>query len=139
MRLEGSLRRKSELRFSANLAVTPAAGSAPVHGQITANYDASSEILDVGRSTLTLPSSRADFSGAFGREMRAHLETTDLNDLLPLLGQNANALPVKLQGGSAVFDGTVTGKLEHPEFAGRLTAKSFLVEGRRVRFARRAT
>ena len=58
-----------------NLAVTPAAEGAPVHGQITANYDASTEILDLGRSTLTLPSSRADFSGAFGRELRAHLET----------------------------------------------------------------
>ena len=90
--------------------MTPAPGSAPVHGQITANYEARSEILDLGRSTLTLPSSRADFSGVYGRELRAHLETTDLNDLLPLLGQNANELPVKLQGGSAIFDGTVTGE-----------------------------
>src|SRR3954469_7230470 len=130
--LEGSLRRKSELRLTANLAVTPAGEGAPVHGQITASYDASSEILDLGRSTLTLPSSRADFSGAFGRVLRAHLETTDLNDLLPLLGQNANDLPVKLQGGSAVFDGTVTGKLEHPEFAGRVAANSFAVDGRPV-------
>jgi translocation and assembly module TamB len=94
VRIEGSLRRKSELRASANLTVAPAAGSAPVHGQITANYEARSEILDLGRSTLTLPSSRADFTGVYGRELRAHLETTDLNDLLPLLGQNADELPV---------------------------------------------
>ena len=58
----------------------------PVTARSPPTTTRSSEILDLGRSTFTLPSSRADFSGVFGRELRAHLETTDLNDLLPLLG-----------------------------------------------------
>jgi autotransporter translocation and assembly factor TamB len=112
------------------LSVAPAPGSAPVHGRLHANYNASTQTVDVGHSILNLPSSRAEVSGLFGREMRAHLETTDLNDLLPIFGQNAKTLPVKLNGGSATFDGTVTGKIATPRFDGRLVAKSFSVQGR---------
>ena len=132
VKLEGALGRRQALRLGANLAISPAPNSAPVRGQLTANFNGETEILDVGQSVLHLPSSRAEFTGAYGREMRAHLETTDLNDLLPLLGQNAQALPVQLQNGSATFDGTVTGKLATPRFDGRLTAKSFAVEGQAV-------
>jgi translocation and assembly module TamB len=130
--LEGSLRNGSEFRVTLQAAVSPVAGSAPVHGQITANYEARTATVDVGRSTLDLPSSRAQFSGAYGREMEAHLETRDLNDLLPLLGGDAASLPVKLDNGHATFDGMVSGKLDEPHFAGRLSASGFTVEGRRV-------
>jgi translocation and assembly module TamB len=124
--LEGSLLRPIELRVSTNLELAPALDSPPVHGQIAANYEAGSGILDLGRSSVTLPSSRAVFSGALGREMRVQLETRDLDDLLPALGQSAARLPVKLQsGGAVVFDGTVTGKLENPRIAGRLRVTRF--------------
>jgi translocation and assembly module TamB len=132
VRLDGNFKRKRELKASGKFGITPAPGSAPVEGQVTASFDAESETIDLGHSTLRLPASRAEFSGVYGRELRAHLESTDLNDLLPLLGKNASELPVKLQHGSAVFDGTVTGKLEEPQFAGHLTAKSFTVEGRPI-------
>jgi translocation and assembly module TamB len=127
--LEGSLRGKAVLRISANLAVTPEPGGPPVHGQVTAAYDTGARILDLGRSTLTLPSSRVDFSGALGREMRAHLETRDLNDLLPAIGESAASVPVALQNGVAVFDGTVTGPVEDPRIAGRLSASRFAYSG----------
>jgi translocation and assembly module TamB len=132
VKIEGALGRREALRATASVAITPAEGSAPVQGQLNANYNASAGTVDVGRSILNLPSSRAEFSGLFGREMRAHLETTDLNDLLPLLGKNASELPVKLQNGSVTFDGMVTGKIGTPRFDGRLVAKSFAIEGRPV-------
>lgn len=132
VKVEGSLRDKRELRASAELAITPAAGSAPVHGHLTARYEARSGILDVGRSELDLPASHAEFAGAFGKTMQAKLETRDLNDLLPLLGESADALPVHLNGGAARFEGTVTGTLDRPRFAGRLNATGFTVEGRPV-------
>jgi translocation and assembly module TamB len=120
--LEGSLLRPIELRASTNLEL---AGRL-VGGQIAASYEARSGILDLGRSSVTLPSSRAVFSGALGREMRVHLETRDLDDLLPALGQSAARLPVKLQsGGAVVFDGTVTGKLDSPRIAGRVRVTRF--------------
>jgi translocation and assembly module TamB len=124
--LEGSLLRPIELRVSTNLDLEPAPDSPPVHGQIAAGYEARSGILDLGNSSITLPSSRAVFSGAFGREMRVHLETRDLDDLLPALGQSAARLPVKLSsGGAVVFDGTVTGKPDDPRIAGRLRVTRF--------------
>jgi len=130
--LEGSLLRPIELRVSTDLDLAPGADSPPVHGQIAASYEARSGILDLGRSSVTLPSSRVDFSGAFGREMSVHLDTRDLDDLLPALGQSAATLPVKLSsGGAVVFDGTVTGKLDDPRIAGRLrvTRFSYLATG----------
>ena len=132
VKVEGSLRDKRELKASAELAITPAAGSAPVHGHLTARYEVRSGVLDVGRSELSLPASHAEFSGAFGKTMQARVETRDLNDLVPLLGGSADALPVRLNGGTARFEGTVTGTLDRPQFAGRLNATGFTVEGRPV-------
>ena len=124
--LEGSLLRPIELRVSADLDLEPGADSPPVHGQIAASYEARSGILDLGRSSVTLPSSRAVFSGAIGRQMRVQLDTRDLDDLLPALGLSAAKLPVKLSSGGAVaFDGTVTGKLDDPRIAGRLRVTRF--------------
>jgi translocation and assembly module TamB len=124
--LEGSLLRPIDLRVSTNLELAPVGGSPPVQGQIAASYEARGGILDLGRSSVTLPSSRAEFSGAIGREMRVHLETRDLDDLLPALGQSAARLPVKLEsGGAVVFDGSVTGYLDDPRIAGRLRITRF--------------
>jgi translocation and assembly module TamB len=128
--LEGSLLRPTELRVSTNLELGPVETGGhpgpPVHGQIAASYEARTGILDLGRSSVTLPSSRVVFSGAFGREMRVQLETRDLDDLLPALSQSAAKLPVKLAaGGDVVFDGTVTGKLDNPHIAGHLRVTRF--------------
>jgi translocation and assembly module TamB len=125
--LEGSLLRPIELRVSTGLDLEPAGTPGPpVHGQIAASYQALGGILDLGPSSITLPSSRAVFSGAIGRQMRVQLETRDLDDLLPALGLSAARLPVKLaSGGAVVFDGTVTGYLDNPRIAGHLRATRF--------------
>jgi len=125
VRLEGSLQRKNELRAEASLAVTPAAGSAPVSGRIEGSYDARGGILDLGQSMLSLPSSRADFSGAIGRSLRVRLETRDLGDVLPAVGIDPASASVKLERGSVRFEGTVTGSLAHPTAAGHLRATNF--------------
>ena len=129
VRLEGSLRRKNELQLSASLAVTPAADSAPVHGTIEGSFEARSGILDLGQSSLALPSSRAAFSGALGRSLRVDLETRDLGEVLPAVGIEPASAPVKLEHGTARFDGTVTGSLAHPMIAGRLSATNFAAGG----------
>ncbi len=130
--LEGLLQRKNELRANADLLLEPAPDSAPVHGRISASYDTRTATLDLGHADVTLPSSRAELSGTLGQQMRVHLETHDFDDLLPLLGQRAATLPVKLENGSAVFDGTVTGKLDDPQAAGHLTARSLLFNGEKI-------
>ena len=95
-------------------------------------YDAARGTLDVGQSTVTLPHSRADFSGAINSELKVHAESTDLNDVLPVLGDSAAALPVKLENGSVVFDGNVTGKLENPRIAGHVQASNVVYSGQRI-------
>ncbi len=129
--IEGTLGRKQDLRVVARVDVRPAPDSAPVHGQISATYDARGETIDLGQSSLSLPSSRADFSGVLGRELHVHLESRDLNDLLPALGGSADALPIRLENGSAVFDAQATGKLDNPQITGRLGVKGFVWSGKR--------
>src|SRR5262249_21983234 len=112
LHIEGSLKRSSELHATGRLTLGPAPSGDKVSGQINAVYDArGGGNLDLGRSTINLPHTRADFSGSLGREMKVHAETSDLNDLLPVLNKSATALPVKLNNGSVVVDASVTGNL----------------------------
>ena len=69
VKLEGSLKRGKELRASGNLTLAPAPSGDEVRGQIQVAYDAGSGALDLGRSTVSLPHSRVDFSGALNREL----------------------------------------------------------------------
>jgi translocation and assembly module TamB len=123
--LEGSLRNSKDLRAGGNLTLAPAPSGDAVSGQINVAYGAASGTLDLGRSAITLPHSRVDFSGAINSELKVHLETRDLNDLLPMLGKSAAGLPVKLGSGQALFDGSVTGDLNNPRIAGHLRAGNF--------------
>lgn len=126
IRVEGSLRRSQELHAAVQATIAPAPAGDQVSGQINAVYDArGGGNLDLGRSTVNLPHTRADFSGSIGREMSVHLETTDLNDMLPALSKSASTIPVTLNHGSVIFDGSVTGNLAAPLIAGHVRATSF--------------
>jgi translocation and assembly module TamB len=123
--LEGSLQNTKDLRAGGNLQLAPAPSGDAVSGQIHVAYDGASGALDLGRSTVSLPHSRADFSGALNSELKVHLETRNLDDLLPVMGTSAASLPVKLGSGQAIFDGSVTGDLGNPRIAGHLRATNF--------------
>src|SRR5581483_1727547 len=110
--------------------VAPAPQSPPVRGQLAILYDQGTGTLELGRSTLILPASRVDLSGAIGRQLRVHLETRNVNDFLAALGENSASIPVNLENGSATFDGTATGPLGKPQIAGRLTMTRFSYAGR---------
>ena len=125
LQLEGSFTNPRALHLMTALHIGPAPAGPPVEGDITADWDSPSEILDLGHSRLSLPHSRVAISGAAGRELSVHLETRDLSELLPALGERAAAVPVKLAGSAAVFDGKVIGSLDHPQIQGRLQAGAF--------------
>ena len=120
--LDASLKNARDLKATASLTVLPAAQGPPVRGHIAGSYSATEGALDLGDSALELPNSRMSFSGALGRQLRVHLESRDLNDFLPAFGENAAAMPVKLQNGEVVFNGTASGKLDQVHMAGHLTA-----------------
>ncbi len=114
----------------ARLAISPAAGSAPVEGMIDANYDGARATLDLGNSFLQLPATRFDFNGTLGRQLHVRLRSTNLDDLLPALALASpgapQAMPVKLQNGVAVFDGAVTGSLNAPQLTGHIAVTNLL-------------
>ena len=128
--VEGWLRRKTSLAASARLAVTPAETGPPVSGSITASYDQAAGTVDLGHSYLQLPATRADFSGVLGRALDARVVSHDLEDLGPALG--GRKLPVKLENGTAKFEGRLTGPLEDLRVAGRAALESFAYGGTHV-------
>lgn len=128
VQLSVSLQHASTLRAAARMAISAAGTGAPVQGSIEAAYDASSETLDLGRSFLALPATRADFNGVLGRELRVHAESRNLDEVLPAFG--VQTLPVGLRNGQAVFDGTISGKLDDPRITGHATATNVIWSGR---------
>lgn len=132
VRVQGAFHNALDLKAAAELTLAPAPTGAPVTGQVTAAWDARNRTLDLGRSALSLPNSRAEFSGTIGRELRVHLETRDLGDVLPALGKTTTDFPVKLSNGSIAFDGSATGAMTALRVAGHLRAGGVVVSGQPV-------
>ena len=133
VRVEGSLRARGGITATANAGISPAAGSAPVHGKVEARYDSRTETLDLGNSSLTLPATSLHFAGVLGRELKVRMETKNLDEVLPAAGlatTGPNAIPIRLQNGTATFTGTVSDKLAAPRIAGHATLTKFVVDGR---------
>ncbi len=128
MQLNVTLGNTSTLRLNAQMAVAPTSNSAPVHGAVNIAYDGEAETLDLGTSTLSLPSTRLDFSGVLGRQLHVHADSRNIDDVLPAF--DVKSIPLKLQNGEAVFDGTVTGKLADPRIVGHGNATNVLWSGR---------
>ncbi len=125
------------LAVSAKLAITPVKGSEPVRGILDAKYDGASGMLKLAPSYITLGSSRIDLSGVLGQAVKIHLESKNLNDLLPALASaGTKAMPVSLVTGSAagsvIFDGVITGKLDNPRVAGHVTGRNFIYQQQTV-------
>ncbi len=117
----------------ANLSVTPGRNGMPVSGRLNVTYSGAANDIEVGNSYLNLPNSQLQVSGSLSNVIHVHLTTHNLNDLLPALhiASPSATLPVELaRGGTASFDGTITGSLAAPRIAGHLALANFLVEGR---------
>ena len=128
VQLSATLGRSSTLQVAARMSIAPAATGEPVHGEIDAAYDAAADTLDLGRSFLALPATRADFSGVLGRTLQVHADSRDLNEILPAF--EIQSLPVALHNGEAQFQGTVTGKPGDPHITGRAGATNLVWSGR---------
>ena len=128
MQLSVTFGNSSTFQIAGHMAISPAGNGAPVHGSIDGSYDAASETLDLGTSWLALPSTRLDFSGVLGRQLRVHADSRNLDEVLPAFG--IQSLPVKLQSGEAVFDGSIAGKLDEPRITGHVNATNVVWSGR---------
>lgn len=120
---------------SAHLAIAPGRRGIPLRGQLNADYNGRSEVLNLAESFLALPSSRIDFSGSLGNQMMVRANSRNLNDFLPAIALTSSKppseLPLRLDpGGSAQLVATVTGKVESPVISGHIAIDRFRVEQR---------
>lgn len=123
--------RAGRITVSAHLAATPdnCAGCIPIHGELQAKYDGNSRTLELGQSSISLPSTNLAVSGVPGRELNVKIETRDLADFRPALGRTNY---VALEHGAASFAGDIAGPLESPSIAGHLTFTNVLINRQKV-------
>jgi translocation and assembly module TamB len=126
-----------DTRAAGRLNVEAGTGGLPIRGFVEIAYDRRRESLQLGNSYLQLPSSRADFRGTLGGQLNVEVQSTNLNDLTPVIASVSGAEPQKLplelnQGGSALFSGAVSGPVRTARIAGDLTLTNFQVRDQRV-------
>ena len=117
-----------DLALDANAPAQAETGHLPVSGALHGRYDVHSGSLAIAQMNLATPHSEANASGELGpteAQLKLAATTTNLQEFQPLLNaMGQSALPVELNG-MASFNGTLSGKLAHPDIAGRLLATDF--------------
>ena len=130
------------IQAEARLAIAPGHRGVPLSGHLNADYNGANDDVNVANSYLALPNSRLDLNGSLNRQIQIHFVSRNLNDFQPALAMSAAKgpppeMPIALKGGSADFDGVVTGNLAAPHLAGRVQVTKFALEDRPVRSLRR--
>jgi translocation and assembly module TamB len=126
----GDLKGRDKLAAAnAKLLIAPGRRGIPVSGRLNAQYNGASGDILLADSYIALPNTRLNLSGSLNRRLNFDLTSRNLNDLLAAAGPNPPA--VKLEGGLAQFNGSVTGGLNSPHVTGHLAVTQFSVEGRR--------
>ena len=118
----------------ANLGIVRASGGGvPVEGHLDVAYDQAGGTVALGPSSFVTPATRVEVSGTLGKVLQVRLRSTDLSDLLPALAMveenPPSEIPLKLRNGSVTADGSVTGPLDDPRFAGQVTVSNGAIQG----------
>ena len=142
VRIDGTLDhgRMRDLMVQATLDIQRAAGGIPIEGNVDVLFDQRANVVRLGSSTLSTDSTQIRASGTLGDTLRVSVHTDNLDDILPALalaGPDApKELPVKLaRGGSATTNAVVTGPLNDPAVAAKVSADNIVWEGRTVQHA----
>jgi translocation and assembly module TamB len=118
----------AELALDAAVPAQPETNQLPVSGAFRGRYDLRSGTTDIAQLNLATPRTEVNASGVLGSrtaDLKLAATTTNLNEFQPLLNaMGQSAVPVELNG-RASFNGTVSGRLDHPDVAGRLLATDF--------------
>jgi translocation and assembly module TamB len=100
----------------------------PVSGSLHGRYDVRSGGLELAQLNLATPRTEASASGILGSrdaQLKIAVTTSSLTEFQPLLAaMGQSSVPVEL-GGRASFNGTLSGRLDHPDIAGHLLASDF--------------
>ncbi|MGI8743141.1 MAG: translocation/assembly module TamB domain-containing protein [Bryobacteraceae bacterium] len=136
LQASGDLKAKGTtgINAQARLAIAPGRRGVPVSGKLNADYNGAADTVQVANSYIALPNSRVDLNGSLNRQIQVHFVSRNLNDFQPALAMSSKGppptMPVVLRGGTANFDGAVTGKLDAPHIAGHLQVTRFELEDR---------
>ncbi len=132
---QGSLKNPSLASVSAEsrFLIAPAAGSMPLNGRIDAVFTGAARSIVLTDSYVSLPHSRADFSGVLGKSVHLHMVTRNLDDFLPaiafLRNRPASPIPVHLANGDAGVIADIIGPFDAPAIAGRVSANRLSLGG----------
>jgi translocation and assembly module TamB len=114
---------KQATKFQGNIGIYPAAEGAPIEGHLDVAYDQAGGTVQLGNSYLKTAATRVDFLGTLGQTLDIHGQTTNLDELLPVMAlanpEAPKELPLKLNNGQAAISGVVKGSLDHPHFSGQ--------------------
>ncbi|HZQ93078.1 MAG TPA: translocation/assembly module TamB domain-containing protein [Terriglobales bacterium] len=106
----------------------PAGDQVPLTARLEATYNAPHQTLDVQQLNAATRATNVEGAGSIGRanaNLRFRLNTTNLVEFEPALAAfGMRRLPVEL-GGSATFNGAVSGKLKTPTLFGHLEVSNF--------------
>ncbi|MDQ2947485.1 MAG: hypothetical protein M3Y27_16385, partial [Acidobacteriota bacterium] len=136
LQASGDLKAKGTtgIKADARLSISPGRNGVPVSGKLNADYNGAADTITVANSYLSLPNSRVDLNGDLNKQVQVHFLSRNLNDFQPALAMSSNGppppMPVVLKGGTANFDGTVSGKLDAPRLSGHLQMTRFELEDR---------
>ncbi len=104
------------------------ANQLPMSGALRGRYDFHTGAMAIATLSLATPHSEGNASGTLGpnvADLKFAVSTSDLKESRPLLiAMGQSPLPFELNG-VASFSGTMSGRLELPDIAGRLLATDF--------------
>ena len=119
-------------RASGEINISPAEGQLPAEGLVAAEWDQRSGKIRFSDSTLKVPDVAAHFNGTLGESMEVGVFATNLRSLAPYIrligGDPEFAFPVRLERGETQLAATVTGPLQDPRIAGRISMEHVVYE-----------
>ena len=128
--VEGDLKAQDTkaIAAQARLSIIPGRHGIPVSGRLNADYQGSTDNIDVHESYIALPNTRLTLSGSLGTHMDISLTSRDLHDLLA--AAPSSGPPVSIDGGPLKLTAVIAGKLSSPDINGHLGVNRFRVEDR---------
>src|SRR5271165_561420 len=100
----------------------------PTSGMLRGRYDVNSGNTEIAALNLATLHTEINASGAIGSHsvlLKVAANTNSLQEFRPLLSsEGQSSIPLEIEG-RANFNGTVSGKIAHPDIVGRLLATDF--------------
>ncbi len=125
---ESLARGVAEIALDSTLPAQHEGNQLPMSGALRGRYDFHTGSMAIASLSLATPHSEGNASGTLGpnvADLKISVTTSSLKECEPLLmAMGQSPLPFELHG-VASFTGTMSGRLEMPDIAGRLLATDF--------------